>query len=239
MLFKRKYLCCFLVVIMFCVFASGGCNNPFDDDDDSPSSNQTTTDTNENTQNDNNENPKQVENENQNQKEENENDEAAEISGTWEIVSGYLILSNDTQVRKAVYVPGKIGNIGIAVTKNEGVYQYLGEGLYAMTLSGENVMQSGLYGSGSAFLDCKYDDNPDEVIDGGMVFMGHPCFRYIGNGTYEETEKELERMGGYTNSPGSFIYTVKRETSTTLRITYWNKADTTEGTTEIMLRKVS
>ena len=115
------------------------------------------------------------------------NEPPVEISGTWTIESGRAVVSNDDDTIKLTYVPGRIGEVGVEITKNDNSYS----DLYSLTLSGEYVAGyvEDFPGTGVLSLDYSVDDSPDSTAK--FAFYGNTRFSYIGNGTYEKTQETI------------------------------------------------
>ena len=206
----------------------------WDTRDLSPNNQNTNTNTNNNT-------------DNQNTNNNTGQDSPATISGTWEIVSGHGISSNDIagrlQVLHLTYAPGKKGSVGIALTQNtEDYHPY--KGLYSMTLTGDNVIGGGLKGAGVLSVYFTIDEYPNEEARPLAIFVGGPAFEYVGNGTYHTTDDIVERPTVMVNNVGEYEYTLQLENPSSLRWTVWSKTNalttgsTDEGFDEIVLRKV-
>lgn len=209
----------------------------------SPNNQNTNTNTNNNTGNQNTNNNTGNQNTNNNTGQ----DSPATISGTWEIVSGRGISSNDIagrlQVLHLTYAPGKNGPVGIELTQNtEDYHPY--KGLYSMTLTGDNVIGSGVKGAGALSVYFTIDEYPNEEARPIGIFASSPAFEYVGNGTYHTTNDIVERPTGMVNNVGEYEYTLRLENASSLRWTVWSKTNalttgsTGEGFDEIVLRKV-
>ena len=106
---SKKYFCVLVLLMMLCVFASGGCGGGGGGSDNSFS------DGNGNNNNNNNNNDNGSDNN------VNWNDFPVEISGTWTIESGQAVLSLDNDSVTLTYAPGRIGELGIEITKNDNI----------------------------------------------------------------------------------------------------------------------
>ena len=105
-------------------------------------------------------------------------------------------ISGRTTTSRSTYVPGKIGAIGVEVSRNTWGRTY--EGAYCVTLSGNGLLIESTYaGTGTAMLDCVNDDNPSQPAQ-SMIFSGGLAYDYIGNGSYQETDESYARYTGMT-----------------------------------------
>ena len=261
MIFMRtslKRLSIFVIVMMFFAVMSGGCggggsgggdsnnvsqenrnNSGWDTDPDEQNQNNNGN----NNQNDNNNNNGNGDNQNDNNNDNgndnhnNNNGSPVAINGTWEIVSGHAVVSDDKSNLSLTYKPGRIGEIGIEMRSNGNTYGPAYSGMYTLMLTGNNVI--GTNGIGSLLVDYSYDDYPDRTAP--LIFSSFPSFKYIGNGTYEMTEENT------MNSGISARFTVTLENSSTLHLYYRTVIDSAHvgfgtlnhsGWWDIYLRKV-
>ncbi|MBQ9433080.1 MAG: hypothetical protein IJU26_02580 [Synergistaceae bacterium] len=194
-------------------------------------------------QNQNPDTPTNPDTNNQNQDSNNGSDSPVNISGTWEIVSGHGVttttISGRTTTSRYTYVPGRIGKIGVEVSRNTWGGTY--EGAYCVTLSGNDlIVESTHAGTGDVMLDCVNADNPNQPAQ-SMIFSGGLAYDYIGNATYQETGESFAKYTGNTQRVMDYEYTLTLEDSSTLRWTYWSKMDMSgvisETQNEIVLKK--
>lgn len=164
--------------------------------------------------------------------------DSSEINGTWEIVSGFGIRSLDVSgkvdVTHYTYVPGKIGAIGVEISRNPygGTY----EGAYCLTLTGRDLTYESIYkGTGTmslVFIDEKQDIWPV------LYFSGSVAYDYIDNGTYRQTDESFAKYSGQKQNLESYESTIMLEDSSTLIWTYYSKlATTVESLYEIVLKR--
>lgn len=196
------------------------------------------------TQNQNQDTPTNSDTNNQNQNSNSGSDTPVNINGTWEIVSGNGItttsISGRTATSRYTYVPGRIGAIGVEVSRNTWGWTY--EGAYCVTLSGNDLITESTYaGTGTVMLDCVNADNPNLPAQ-SMIFSGGFAYDYIGSGSYQETDESYAKYTGNTQRVTDYKYTITFEDSSTLRWTYWSKMDVSgvivETQNEIILKKV-
>ena len=144
------------------------------------------------------------------------------ISGKWEISSGNGTILKDNNTMNLTYKPESVGEIEVKVTQNDsGEY----EGFYSVNLSGRNLTEGALY------VDCTVDGTQNATQR--IVFPAMKTFEYIGNGTYQCTEKNPTK--GINVNADTFTYTLKLEGSDTLRWTQQSRKydEDTESTTEV------
>lgn len=149
----------------------------------------------------------------------NNGGQSGEINGTWEIVSGRGTLSGAGQTFHLTYVPGKIGAIGVEVSPNSygGTYQ----GAYCVTLTGNGLAVESTYkGTGTMMLYFTIDERPNQSALPVMSFSGGMTFDYIGDNTYQDTEKTSAKYTGVTQRLADYESTLALEDSSTLRWTY-------------------
>ena len=152
-------------------------------------------------------------------------DTPPQTNDTWEITSGSGLISQKISGRNYVshltYSP-KRGDSGIKIdiTQNDST-TYYGDyvGLFSVTLTGDNVINSGVKGSGAIRVSYSVAETPGS--EARATFTGGKSFSYIGDGTY--------RM---TTSSGEHDITL--ESSSTIR---WKYTAFTEGWYEIVLTK--
>ena len=253
----RKYSWFFLLVVMVFVVVSGGCgggsgggstdesggnawdtdpppydvNQPDNDTGDDDTGYDDTGDTTPNPQPDNTGNSSPV-----------------AINGTWEIVSGRgivsSVISGTTEALHYTYATGMNSKVGIEITQNGSEYYGYYKNLFSVTLTGANVIGSGTRGGGALMVYCTTDEYPDQEADLEMTFVAGMAFSYIGNGTYQMTDKSLEQPIGMNNNAVSYTYTIALENASTLRWTVSSKNnELTVGSSgerwqEIVLQKV-
>ena len=158
----------------------------------------------------------------------NNGGQSGEINGTWEIVSGHGTTMSDGWTINWTYAPGRIGEIGIEVSKNNYGYGSIYDNFYATTLTGNEVINSGAKGSSWIFIDCTRDDDPDAKVLAVVSFGSLSMLEYIGNGTYQTTEKTYDKLSEVFPNMGNlnighFTETLVLEDSDTLRYTYEGK----------------
>lgn len=260
MLMTKKCLYMPILAVMFLVLVSCGCGgggggsgntsqsdnlpgwdslpNPVaDNQNNNQNNNNGSTNQNQN-QNQNPGTPTNPDTNNQNQDTNTGSDTPVAISGMWEIVSGYGIVSNDvsgkTYVNHLTYAPGKNRAVSITMTKNT----YSFPDYYTLELAGDNVV------AGVA-LSVYYtiDEYPNNEARTYPIFAIQ-VFDYIGNGTYQATDKLIEELTGTKGNAGNFTHTLKLENASTLRWTVWSKMNSLtmnssdEALYEIVLKKV-
>lgn len=261
MLMTKKCLYLPVLAVMLMVFVSCGCdggggsgsvaqndNLPGWDTPPNPvADNQNTNNGNTNqnqSQNQNPDTPINPDNNNQNQDTNTENDTPVNINGTWEIVSGHGVttttISGRTTTSRYTYVPGRIGEIGVEVSRSTYTGTY--EGAYCVTLSGNDLIVESTYdGTGSILLECVNDANPSQPAQ-SMIFSGGLAYDYIGNATYQETDESFAKYTGNTKRFTYYEYNLTLEDSSTLIWTYWSKTNMmgviSETRNEILLKKV-
>ena len=142
MVFKRKYLCWLLVVVMFCVFASGGCGGGSSSGGSSDNDSGTSTKSEEGTST-----PKTPDNPTSDETTTNTPEETGEnlseeilpegaegtIEGTWEPDNGTLVFS-DTGTSTGKYRPGSASLSHITLSVSESEYS----GYTSITVDGED-----------------------------------------------------------------------------------------------------
>ncbi len=197
MRFRKNGLCKILLVILFLAFISGGCGGG------SSGSGGNSQGYNGNGNSDG-----------------NDGGQSGKINGTWEIVSGRGTLSGAGQTFHLTYVPGKIGAIGVEVSPNTTWGENF-RGAYCVTLTGEGLAQETIYkGTGTMTLYCTVDERPNQSALPVMAFSGGMTFDYIGNNTYQDTEKTYAKYTGVTQRLADYESTLTLEDSSTLRWTY-------------------
>ena len=200
---KKNGLCKIFLVILFLAFISGGCGGGSSGSGGNSQGNNGNGNSNG-----------------------NNGGQSGEINGTWEIVSGHGTTMSGTS--HWTYAPGRIGEIGIEVSKNNYGYGSIYDNFYATTLTGNEVINSGAKGSSWIFIDCTRDDDPDAKVLAGTSFGSLSMLEYIENGTYQTTEKTYDKLSevfpnmGNLNM-GNFTETLVLEDSDTLRYTYEGK----------------
>ena len=123
-------------------------------------------------------------------------DTPPQVNDTWEISSGSGLISQKISGRNYVshltYSP-KRGDSGIKIdiTQNDAT-TYYGDyvGLFSVTLTGDNVINSGVKGSGAIRVSYSVAETPGS--EAGATFTGGKSFSYIGDGTYRMTTNSGE-----------------------------------------------
>ena len=214
-------------------------NNGNNNQDDNNNNNGNSDNQNDNNNDNNNDNG----NDNQN----NNNGSPVAINGTWEIVSGSGVSSSTLGQKEGIshytYIPGRIGAIGVEVSRNTWGGTF--EGAYCVTLTGKDLAQeSTIKGTGEMHLYCTVDEYPDREAMPLMVFTGGMTFDYIGDGTYQDTNETYAKYTGVIYRIADYKSTLMLENSSTLRWRYWTKANEAqlgisgETSYEIVLKKV-
>lgn len=152
-------------------------------------------------------------------------DTPPQVNDTWEISSGSGLISQKISGRNYVshltYSP-KRGDSGIKIdiTQNDST-TYYGDyvGLFSVTLTGDNVINSGVKGSGAIRVSYSVAETPGS--EASATFTGGKSFSYIGDGTYRMTTDNGE-------------YTITLEGSSNIR---WRYTAFNEGWYEIVLTK--
>lgn len=197
---RKNRLCKILLLILFMAFISGGCGGGSSGNSQGNNGNGNSNG--------------------------NNGGQSAEINGTWEIVSGRGIISTDLlagfYVTHLTYIPGKIGAIGVEVSPTPiSTWGPNYNGAYCVTLTGEGLEEETIYeGTGTMMLYCITEEYPDREASPLMVFSGGMTFDYIGNNTYQDTEKTYAKYTGITQRFYDYESTLALEDSSTLRWTY-------------------
>ena len=213
---KKNGLCKILLVILFLAFISGGCGGG------SSGSGGNSQSYNGNG---------------------NNGGQSGEINGTWVIVSGHGEGTSNGRTIHYTYAPGRVGEIDIEISKNNYGYGNPLDNFYAVTMAGNEIINSGSKGASAVIIDCTVDEYNDGKIRPMMTLGPLPALEYIGNGTYQMTDKTTDNLSGVNSNVASFEYVLILEDSDTLRYTHWSKtkeASTTlsvEGQYEIVLKR--
>lgn len=123
-------------------------------------------------------------------------DTPPQTNDTWEITSGSGLISQTISGKNYVshltYSPKK-GDRGleIDITQND-ISTYYGEhvGMFSVTLTGDNVINSGVKGSGALRVSYSVAETPGS--EASITFTGGKTFSYIGEGTYRMTTNSGE-----------------------------------------------
>ena len=213
---KKNGLCKILLVILFLAFISGGCGGG------SSGSGGNSQSYNGNG---------------------NNGGQSGEINGTWVIVSGHGEGTSNGRTIHYTYAPGRVGEIDIEISKNNYGYGNPLDNFYAVTMTGNEIINSGSKGASAVIIDCTVDEYNDGKIRPMMTLGPLPALEYIGNGTYQMTDKTTDNLSGVNSNVASFEYVLILEDSDTLRYTHWSKtkeASTTlsvEGQYEIVFKR--
>lgn len=157
-----------------------------------------------------------------------------QISGTWRVTSGSgtatQTVSGNPFIGHLTYTPEIRTEIGLEITQND-YSTYAGDyvGMYSLTLTGDNVINSGTKGGGSFRVPYTVSEYPEKLYP--VTFNGGKAFKYAGNGIYRMTKADI--MGYNDNSQG-YEYTLTLEDANTLRWQYFIPSD---GMYELVLSK--
>ena len=152
-----------------------------------------------------------------------------QISGSWKITSGSGLTSQTVSGRVYVshltYTPKVTDSaIGLSVTQND-FATYYGDyaGLFSLTLTGDNVINSGAKGGGAVRISYSVAESPGRQAD--FTFTGGKAFSYIGSGTYRLI---------VSNGTSYQEQTITLESETSIR---WKYTVPSDGWYEIVLTR--
>jgi|GEM_PF-5731275 len=153
-----------------------------------------------------------------------------QISGSWQITSGSgftsQTISGKTYVSHLTYSPQRNDKaFDIDITQNDSTTYYYGEhaGLFSLTLTGDNIISSGVKGFGA--LRVYYSVAEAQGKETSFTFTGGKSFSYIGSGTYRLS---------VSNGTSYHEQTITLENESTIR---WKYTVPSDGWYEIVLTK--